>query len=116
MVDLDSAVRRCMDIVDDESDISLDVMILGTGGYYATDNYSLKSAMDTISQMTDPKDGAVDLLIKFIEEHPDVNLRLIMQPSRASLEDYNAMDFDGSNTAQLLEAGIADATRIIDTH
>ena len=119
--DLQSAIDRCLEIVDNESQITLDVILLNppTESDFST---SIMSVVGEIFEwFTDEFGGWLESgeeqVVKVMQAHPDVNYRYLIRPETALVDSEmdildceatatDAMQIIGGQVAKsVLEAG-----------
>lgn len=91
-----SAIDHCMELVGDESKITLDIAVCGS--YYLNDMDDDKKAIGNLMRKNEIKDyykGMSDIQ-EFKQAHPDVNYRHYVQPSGKVAGGMDILSFDNS--------------------
>ena len=103
-INIDSAIQRCLEIVDDESQITLDVVILGdyevppeTQDETTIGNYM--RAKDLNALYTN-----YDAIFEQLRAYPNLNFRYLFE-QQGGYSGTKELDFDGVNTWPLQVAG-----------
>ena len=97
-VDPESAIQRCLPLVDDdEKRIIMDVVLLDGEG------------IELLDKNEKPKSDGLAEMIDAMEKHPKVKYRYLMAPAEQQVKDHNLWNFDGCHAKSLLEAGQRDA-------
>jgi len=112
-VNLDTAVENCMEIVDDYSDIIVDVAICG---YQSEPGASVSRNAITnwqIAKSTRDYYNGGNSLWSQAKGYPGIDMRYYFQ-ERNSCPGAGGLDFNNSTTWCLQEAGRADAKAMLD--
>ena len=93
-----SAVKRCRETVEDDSQITLDVLVCF--GHNLGDKYNVDgNTLDNYLRYRDIKEyyGGMDDILEFQRAFPDINLRYYVQPS-APLPIFKILNVDNSTS------------------
>ena len=114
-LDAMSAVEKCLDLVDDESKITMDIMLL--------DRFAIPAAElddgDTLKNMLRMHSikhyfKGLENVITTMQAHPNVNYRYILEPSGEYPKLWNLLNFGPENTWPMQENGMADAKSALE--
>lgn len=97
-IDIEGAIARCLEIVQDPADIILDAISLQDPGTDAVEG----SASPGLSL------GFIDIF-EAMEKYPTVQYRHLLVPDRQNLDSFDRGNFDGTYTQTMTNLGIADA-------
>ena len=114
-LDAISAVERCLDLVEDESQITMDIILLDRfvpptveGDFGDTvQNLLRKHEIDSYYN------GLVNVITCMLS-HPNVNYRYILEPSGPYPKLWNLLNFSPNNTWPMQENGMADAKTALE--
>ena len=70
VVDVERAIKRCKEIVPDESLITVDVILLDDAG------------IDELNKNRKPESAGMNEVITSLKKHPKVNFRYLLAPSK----------------------------------
>lgn len=109
-LDAISAVEKCLELVDDESQITLDIILLDR--FAATpgeeDDGDTIMNMLRLHEMKSYYKGLENVMTTMLS-HPNVNYRYILEPSGKYPKLWNLLNFSPQNTWPLQEMGMKDA-------
>lgn len=114
-LDAMSAVEKCLDLVDDESKITMDIMLLDR---FAMPESELDDG-DTLKNMLRMHSikhyyKGLENVITTMLAHPNVNYRYILEPSGDYPKLWNLLNFGPENTWPMQENGMADAKAALE--
>lgn len=109
-LDAMSAVEKCLELVDEDSQITMDIILLDR---FASPVKELDD-QDTILNMLRMHEikhyyKGLENVITVMMAHPDVNYRYILEPSGDYPKLWNLLNFGPENTWPMQENGRADA-------
>ena len=115
-LDSTSAVEECLKYVDDESQVTLDVILLDRFTLPDTEESS-KNTVENIMREHSVKSyyHGLENVIQTQVAHPNVNYRYLIQPSGAYPKLWNLLNFENSNTWPMQEEGRSDAKTCLET-
>ena len=113
-MDIASAVKRCMEIVDDQSQITIDIIMTSSASLanVVFNDYTTLQMLIRYLEITYWKkynEGIVDAYIDF----PEVNFRYAIGPSQTLPNSLVPLDFDPENINFMINLGIKDAINAI---
>ena len=113
-MDIASAVKRCLEVVDDQSQITLDIIMTNTAtlSNVVFNDFTTLQMLIRYYEITNWKkynQGLVDSAIDF----PDVNFRYVIGPSQTLPNSMVPMDFDPENINFMINLGVKDAIAAI---
>ena len=114
-LDAMSAVEKCLELVDDDSKITLDIMLLDRFALPPTeldDGDTLKNLVRMHSVKHYYK--GLENVITTMLAHPNVNYRYILEPSGDYPKLWNLLNFGPGNTWPMQENGMADAKAALE--
>ena len=100
-IDIETAIQRCHELVDNDSQISLDVITLSDSG------------QEIISGKTAPDKEGWQQISEAMLKHPEVNYRYLIAASAKTFKNFDMLNFDYVNTQPVYEQGIQDAIEIV---
>ena len=111
-----AAIEKCKEIVEDESQIILDIMVM-----YTADDESMileKDLYRTVSFYNRFKSistfhNIMANIDDFKKAYPTVNFRYLVNASKNPLPDIEILDFTPSHSARAMEQGWIDAKRVL---
>ena len=114
-LDAISAVEKCLELVDDESKITMDIMLLDR---FAIPEHELDDG-DTLKNMVRMHSikhyyKGLENVITTMLSHPNVNYRYILEPSGDYPKLWNLLNFGPENTWPMQENGMADAKAALE--
>ena len=114
-LDAISAVERCLELVEDESLVTMDIILLDRFVPPAIEG----DDGDTIQNMlrkheiTSYYNGLVNVITCMLS-HPNVQYRYILEPSGPYPKLWNLLNFSPNNTWPMQENGMADAKAALE--
>lgn len=93
-----SAVQRCRDQVDDDSEITLDIVICG--GKEMSESHDSKNAYSNFLRFRDIRDyyNSMGDIVEFKQAFPNVNYRHFVMPSSPLASGMGILNFDNSTS------------------
>ena len=113
-LDAMSAVEKCLELVDDDSQITMDIILLDRFSDQAEEESG-----DTINNLLRQHEmkhyyKGLENVITVMMAHPNVNYRYILEPSGAYPRLWNLLNFSYENTWPMQENGRADAKTALE--
>lgn len=107
-------INKCLEIVDDESKIELDVILLNPVAGPKYDNKS-KSAINNFLRAREIKDYYKNMndVAEFMRAHPSVKYRYLFQPDQTLETFKDIISFDNSVTQKMIDIGAQNAREVI---
>jgi hypothetical protein len=109
-----SAINRCREFVDDDSKITLDILVIGWSSQPPTyPKSNLTNGLDNWRRYLELKKftkGHRDIY-EFMQAYPKVNFRYLLHHSQGL--KYSMMDFNGQDTWQGQEVGRKDGLNAV---
>ena len=111
---LSSAITRCLEIVDDESKITIDIAICGANDLDVDDSTS-HWALSNYWRAKDIRNANVgyNAIAAVKRSHPDVNYRYLFEQSK-TLSGFNELTFENKTTWPYQEMGRQDALNALN--
>lgn len=111
---LASAVNRCMEVVDDESQIILDIVLCG-GSHLQTAKETGNAIENFLRyrEISGYYDSMNDV-VEFKKLKPNVNYRYLFIPSKPLAAGLESLIFDNSTMFPMAQVGMEDAERVIN--
>lgn len=114
-LDAISAVEKCLELVDDESKITMDIMLLDR---FAVPEGELNDG-DTLKNMLRMHQikhyyKGLENVITTMLSHPNVNYRYILEPTGDYPKLWNLLNFGPGNTWPMQQNGMADAKSALE--
>uniref|UniRef100_A0A7S3MQN9 PNPLA domain-containing protein n=1 Tax=Favella ehrenbergii TaxID=182087 RepID=A0A7S3MQN9_9SPIT len=111
----DSAIKQCLELVDDESKITIDVLLLGnmrdfetypehTGGWFENKHHLKSYGNFMRSRQIKYQHSNSNSIVQWIRRRPNVNWRYIVQQENA-VSGLDMLRFSADNTWPLQEEG-----------
>jgi len=114
-LDAISAVEKCLELVDDETQITLDIILLDR---FATpqDHDQDGDTIANILRLHELKSyyKGLENVITTMMSHPNVNYRYILEPTGDYPKLWNLLNFSPNNTWPLQVNGMADAKAALE--
>jgi hypothetical protein len=109
-----SAIDRCLEVVDDDSKIVLDVIICDDA-HIKTSSVDTTNAISNFLRYYSIKHayGSLNDILEFKRARPKVNYRYIVIPSETLASGLNEMKFDNATLFPMVEIGKKDAQNVI---
>jgi len=114
-LDVFSAVERCLDVVDDESDIIVDVIYCSGANMAPVTNPSAMITSDVLGRVQNIKsyDHSMWYMYNAMLAYPNVNYRYMIVPSQPLAGSILPLDFDLANLQSELALGESDAANVL---
>jgi len=115
-IDIDSAVRRCKEVVNDEKDIIIDMILCGNYQMKTVDDLANFTAMEHYKRAKEISDfyHGMDDYNSSIVQHPDVSFRYIIAPSEPLSDGGSSLSFDEKTIDRWFEIGHKDAKNAVE--
>lgn len=116
-LDASSAVEKCLELVSDESQITLDIILLDQ--IFAPDSETYADTTNAINNLMRARSvqsyyTALENVIEVMVTYPNVNYRYMMEPSDSDIFILEYLDFSYRNTWPMQENGRADSQTCLD--
>lgn len=114
-LDVFSAVERCLDVVEDESDIIVDMIFCSGASLASVANASAMVTSDVMGRVNNIKsyDSSMWYAYNAMQAYPNVNYRYMIVPSKPMAGSILPLDFDQANLESELALGESDAAAVI---
>lgn len=116
-LDIGGAVSRCLEVVDNHSDVIMDVILAEGRTYWPIDASHDKTnvTVQRIRALQSYK-LAIDDLVYETQDFPEVNFRYVIGPSQALPEGMDELNFDPKVIEFMIDLGQTDAINAINNN
>ena len=104
-IDLKAVLARCMEIVDSEKDIILDFIDTDSNIIQPFEEDGGAHTNFMRAQSISAKNHNREMILKFVEEHPDVHMRYMIMPPFELSEKYFILEFEPETVGALIKIG-----------
>ena len=114
-MDIPGAIKRCLEIVDSEKDIIMDVIMTAQSHLEHVDNLKKYSTLEHFLRGMEIKafHKSMKILNETVMAHPDVNFRYVLGPSEKLTISPIPLDFSKAHLEYWFRIGKKDATNAI---
>ena len=110
-VNMNSAIEQCLEVVDDESKITIDLFVCGPEPEPIEETGIAKTLSNMMRSRSIRSDyGSTNTIVDALRAHPNINYRyLIYESADTQLSGLSELEFDGDKTWPLQVQGRRDA-------
>jgi len=110
-VDIQAAINQCMEVVDDESKITIDVLVCSPSQETVEAQTDVGKTITNMMRSREVNSAfhGIDAYQTDKKAHPNVNFRYLLFQEGEHADTYHELEFDGAKTWPLQVEGRADA-------